>query len=94
VRSGATFKDAAERWFTSRDQEVQWKPSTRRDYRSALDRHLLPAFGDRPVGAVDTAAIESWRAIGLKEKTLTRRTAAKLTTMLFSIFEAARKSTG
>jgi integrase len=97
ARTGATFKDAAEHWFTSRDQEMEWKPSTRRDYRSALDRHLLPAFGHFRLDEVTSEKIESWRTAGMnaaKEKKLTRRTAAKLTTMLFSIFEAARKPYG
>jgi integrase len=94
ARNGATFKDAAEHWYTHRDAQMQWKPSTRRNYRSFLDKHLLPAFGDRPLGDVTTAAIEEWRTNGLSEKTLTRRTAATVTTMLYSIFEAARKPFG
>jgi integrase len=94
TRSGATFRDAAEHWYVSRGEQQQWKPSTRRDYRSALDKHLLPAFGDRRLDDVTTDAIEAWRTQALADGTLKRRTAVKVTTMLHSIFETARKAYG
>src|SRR5205085_4744360 len=37
-RTGATFRDAAEYWYVHRAEHEGWKPSTKRDYRSALDR--------------------------------------------------------
>lgn len=94
VKNGATFKDAAEHWYTHRDAQVEWKPSTRRNYRSYLDRHLLPAFGDLPLGDITADVFQDWRTKGLTEKTLTRLSAAKVTTMFFSIMEAARKPFG
>ena len=31
-RNGATFRDAAEHWHTTRGEQRAWKPSTKRDY--------------------------------------------------------------
>jgi hypothetical protein len=45
VRSGAAFADAGEEWLRFIEQDRARKPSTVRDYRSALatsDRRLLP----------------------------------------------------
>ncbi len=94
ARTGATFADAAENWYSNRSQEEDWKPSTRRDYRSALDRHLLPAFGTWRLEDVTTKAIEEWRGFRLTEGTLSRRTAAKLTAILHGIYERARRAYG
>lgn len=91
-RTGATFRDAAEHWYVHRAAQQGWKPSTRRDYRSALDRHLLPAFGDRPLEDVTTDAIQEWRDAGIADKTIPTRTAAKLVTIVGSVYEQARKT--
>jgi integrase len=93
-RTGATFADAAENWYSNRSQEHDWKPSTKRDYRSALDRHLLPAFGTWRLEAVTTEAIEDWRSRGLADGSLKRRTAVKLIAIMHGIFERARKVNG
>jgi integrase len=92
-RTRATFRDAADHWYTHRGEQEDWKPSTRRDYRSALDRHLLPAFGDWPIEAVTTEAIEHWRTERLtaKENAITPRTATKLVTIIHGIYELARR---
>jgi integrase len=91
-RSGATFRDAAEHWYVHRAAQRAWKASTRRDYRSALDRHLLRAFGDHPLEAITTEAIQEWRDAGISEGTIPTRTAAKLVTIIGGIYEQARKT--
>jgi integrase len=102
-RTGVTFRDAAEHWYLHRGQQEGWKPSTKRDYRSALDRHLLPAFGEWRLEDVTTQAIESWRAAGLaqrakkgdketKKEGITERTAAKLVTIIGGVYEQARRT--
>lgn len=93
-RTGATFCDAAEHWYSHRGEVRQWKPSVRRDYRSVLDKHLIPAFGDWKLEDVTTAAIEQWRACGLTDGSIKRRTAGKLVAVMHGIFEAARKQYG
>ena len=73
-----------------------WKPSTIRDYRSALDKYLLPHFGPMAIEAVTGVAIERWRTEQMAdpEKPVPLRTAMKLLAMLHGIFERARKTHG
>ncbi|MGA2165085.1 MAG: tyrosine-type recombinase/integrase [Solirubrobacteraceae bacterium] len=60
-RTGLTFKDLAEEWYERGCFERDWSASTRADYRSILDAHLLSEFGPKPPEAVTTHEIESWR---------------------------------
>ncbi|MEO6857931.1 MAG: hypothetical protein ABI323_05005 [Solirubrobacteraceae bacterium] len=55
-----TFADAAAEWLRFIEEDRERKPSTLRDYRSALNAHLLPAFGERPIEAITTEEIEVW----------------------------------
>jgi integrase len=93
-----TFAEAAEEWYTHGATigylRGPWKPSTKRDYRSALDRWLLPEFGRRPLHEVTSRAIGQWRVFEMAEGRLPRRTAVKLTAMLHGIFERARREYG
>ena len=92
--TGATFRDAAAEWFTIGTTERGWKPSTTRDYRSALDKHLLPHFGPMAVESITTTTIASWRSQRMAdtEDALPLRTAVKLLAMLHGILERARKT--
>ena len=47
--SRMTFAELAETWFAGK---TQLRRGTRDNYRSALDRHLLPRFGRRRIGDV------------------------------------------
>jgi len=62
VRTGATFSDAAAEYLRYIEHDRGRKPSTVRGYRSAIEAHLLPAFGGTPVEAVTTEDIERWIA--------------------------------
>jgi integrase len=62
VRTGATFADAAAEWLRYVEHDRGRKPSTLRGYRSALNAHLLPAFGSMPVESVTAEVIERWLA--------------------------------
>jgi integrase len=62
VKTGATFADAAAEYLRYIEQDRGRKPSTLRGYRSALEAHLLPAFGSMPVEEVTTSEIERWIA--------------------------------
>lgn len=103
TRSKAMFRDAAEYWYSTRSHRENWKPATKRDYRSALDCHLLPAFGDLPLEQITARAIERWRATKTsdaergdddEQSPMSRRTAAKLVAILHGIFEEARTEYG
>jgi integrase len=90
-----SFEEAARTWYRHGvhvgGDRGPWKPSTARDYRSALECWLLPAFGRRPLHEVTTRAIAQWRAFEMAEGRLPRRTAVKLTAILHGIFERARR---
>lgn len=89
--SHATFADAAEEWLRFIAQDRERKPSTIRDYRSALNAHLLPAFGERELESITVEEIEAWR------QTLTdlsNRTKNKLLIQLHGIFRRAQRMYG
>src|SRR5436853_6280103 len=90
VRTGATFADAAAEYLRYIEQDRGRKPSTLRGYRSAIQAHLLPAFGGTPVEAVTTEDIERWIATVAGSA----RTRNKLVVLLHGIFARARKAYG
>jgi integrase len=92
MRSGnATFAEAAEEWVRFIAQDRERKPSTIRDYRSALNAHLLPAFGECQLEAITVDEIEAWRAT---LPGLSNRTKNKLLIQLHGIFRRAQRVYG
>jgi integrase len=83
VGDSATFAAAAAEWYRHGCHESAWKPSTRRDYRSALSAHLgvdldpetgavvaaRAPFGDMRLEDITTDTIERWRAGAMKPYT-------------------------
>jgi integrase len=53
-----TFSDYAERWLPQREL----KPRTFAQYRTMLDKFLLPEFGDRDLTAITAADVRNWHA--------------------------------
>ena len=51
-QSGPTVAELAERYFLEH-VAVRCKPRTAKAYRYLVERHILPAFGDLPVSALD-----------------------------------------
>ncbi|MGN6169880.1 MAG: N-terminal phage integrase SAM-like domain-containing protein, partial [Solirubrobacteraceae bacterium] len=90
VRTGATFADAAAEYLRYIERDRGRKPSTVRGYRSVIEAHLLPAFGEMPVEAVTTGEIERWIA-GANGSPRTRN---KLLILLHGILGRARKVYG
>jgi integrase len=90
VRTGATFADAAAEYLRYIEQDRGRKPSTLRGYRSAIEAHLLPAFGELPVENVTTGAIEQWLA-GFSGSVRSRN---KLLIQLHGILGRARRVYG
>ncbi len=88
----ATFAAAAEEWLRFIAQDRERKPSTLRDYRSALNAHLLPAFGDRELESITVGDIESWRRS--LDGGLSNRTKNKLLIQLHGIFRRAQQVHG
>ena len=53
-----TFADYSRRWLDHRDL----KPTTRSMYRSKLEGHLIPAFGDWELATITAADVRKWHA--------------------------------
>lgn len=94
-----TFATAAEDWLAhGRDKGLA--ASTIRDRRSVLDHWLLPEFKNRKIEEITAAMVTRWRRenmravvktpAGKERPKMSARTAEKLTSLLFSIFEFAR----
>jgi integrase len=94
VPEKVTFETAAREWLRHGEHERHLKPSTVRDYKSAVNAHLIPAFGPRQLEDVTARAIEEWRGLQMAEGRLPRRTSDKLVAILHGIFERARKAYG
>jgi integrase len=94
VRTGATFRDAAEEWLRYVEHDRGRKPSTLADYRSAVNAHLIPAFGEISLERVTTETIERWISAKLAEGRLSRRSVQKMIVLLNGVFRRARRVWG
>lgn len=80
-----TFREYVEKhWWPSRHLEL----STRASYRSYLDKHFVPFFGDMPMRSILPSAVQAWvtRAVG---SGLSPRSVVKYHVMLHSVFKRA-----
>ena len=91
ARTGATFADAATEFLRYCEVDRSCKPSTLRDYRSNLNAHLLPAFGDERIENLTAAAIDRWRG-SLSE--LSPRTRNKLLVVMHGVLKRAQSVWG
>lgn len=60
-RTGLSFAALCEEWYEYGCYQRDWSPDTRRDYRSVLDAHLLPAFGAKRPEAITAREVEGLR---------------------------------
>jgi len=88
-RTGLTFADVAEDWYERGRFERDWSASTQVDYRSVLDAHLLPEFGQRRIETITAKQIEQWRDRLATDGTRGRKTVNKIVTQAHAIFEHA-----
>jgi len=86
--TGVPVRDWAQQWF---ETTAHLKPKTRVEYEANLRNHVLPFFGDKPVGAVDVISVRqfvsSLRADGLEHGTV-KKAKAVLSMVLGSAAEA------
>lgn len=59
ARRARVFEDYARAWLAGRHD---LRPATIDSYRSALSRHLLPAFGRTPIDEITTEMVRAWYA--------------------------------
>ncbi|MGM0664697.1 MAG: phage integrase central domain-containing protein [Thermodesulfobacteriota bacterium] len=50
----------AQKWYHIRSKQI--KASTMRDYRSTMNLHILPRFGNRPIKDITYLEIEEFKA--------------------------------
>lgn len=86
--ASTTFSQHAEAWMKRRTDPTGTRPlapTTERDYRTLLDTHLLPTFGDARLSDVTPKDIEEWhRRMGRLGKPRQRAKAYELLSTLFN----------
>ena len=87
VRTGVTFADACAEYLRYVEHDLDRKPSTVGDYRSAIRAHLVPAFGSLRLEDVTAERIEAWKAT----LQVGNRTKIKLLTVLNGVLTRARR---
>ncbi len=58
-RGEVLLSEIAETWYSTK---AHLRETTKHVYRSTLDAHILPAFGERPIGAITTLDVQVWIA--------------------------------
>ena len=97
ARSGATFAEAAAEYLRFSEQDRGCKPSTVRNYRNAINAHLLPVFGAMALEDVTVQEIERWRAgmsSARQQRELSNKTKNNLLVLMHGIFRRAVKLYG
>ena len=80
-----TFRDYVQQvWLPSRHVEV----STMAGYRSYLDKHFLPSFGDRPMAEILPSIVQDW-VTAAAASDLSPTSVTKYHVMLHSVFKRA-----
>ncbi len=54
------FREYALKWYEI--TKIEWKPSVRRDFRSIIDGHLVPSFGDVRVSEITKQDLKEFRS--------------------------------
>jgi len=75
-------------WFAA--NEDGWKPSTRRSYRDAIDRYLVPAFGPVRLEQFTPLMVQRWLTKHKEEHGARRRIELAHATLRSALSEAVR----
>jgi integrase len=98
VRTGATLADAAAEYLRYVEIDRARKPTTVQDYRSVIDTHLLPAFGDMRLEDITAPQIERW--LGTlqhardSKRRLSNRSRNKILVVLHGVLQRAARVWG
>jgi integrase len=82
-----TFHEFASAWL--HDGEAGWRPRTVRDYRWALELHLLPHFAHHRLNEITVEEVDRYKAARLREGRLAPNAINKTLTRLAQILEVA-----
>jgi integrase len=77
------FREVAEQWRTSRFH----RPSTQRVVERHLRLHIIPFFGERPIGSIRPSEIQAW--VRARSEHLRPATVRMAFTFLSAIFKSA-----
>ncbi len=77
------FGDCCAAWLRSKQGEV--KQSSLARYRAIVSRHIIPAFGDRPVSSIDSAFLEEYKNALLIRKGLAPSTVKLILLVIRSV---------
>lgn len=80
------FDELAERWFATK---IHLRETTKLQYRYLLDKHVLPFFGDRPIGGVSVLDVQTWLAERKAKTKLSSNSVAKAYKVLRMVMETA-----
>ncbi len=101
-----TYREFAEKWLPIHARKERFSPNSYDSYRSNLDRHILPYFGDRVMSSITAEDIDDFldslsrkpcrgpKSYGKRPEdipTLSSSTVKKCFTILTSGFETAKK---
>jgi integrase len=95
--TSATFAEAATEYLRFSEQDRGCKPSTIRNYRNAINVHLLPVFGEMELEDITLQEIERWRAAmssARQQRELSNKTKNNLLVLIHAIFRRAVKLYG
>jgi integrase len=87
IEPAPTFHEFASAWL--HDGEPGWRPRTVRDYRWALELHLLPYFARHRLTEITVEEVDRYKAAKLRENRLAPNAINKTLTRLAQILEVA-----
>lgn len=85
-RGEVSFRDVVALWLASK---VNLRPMTMDGYRGLIELHIVPAFGDRPIGSITPLDVQTWLADRKANSKLAPNTLAKAYKILRAIMEPA-----
>ena len=85
-RGEVLLGEIAETWYSTK---AHLRETTKHVYRSTLDAHILPAFGERPIGSITTLDVQVWIARLHQNPRCGANTVAKTYKQLRMVMECA-----
>lgn len=85
--AGESFHAFAEQWFAAR--ESSWKPASRTDVKWALERHLLPVFGEMQLDEITVESVDRFARAKQAEGKLGNNSINKCIQQMAAVLEEA-----
>ncbi len=85
-RGEVLLAEVAETWYSTK---LHLRETTKHIYRVILDAHILPAFGEEPIGSITTLDVQVWIAALHQKTRCGPNTVAKTYKQLRTIMEMA-----